>query len=419
MFKSASGDDLVAAHYWAPCTTAGSARAARFVKSTGLKAVLCLGLALAAALTAAASAGAATLVVDKDRQQCRDADYTTIMAAVAAADAGDNIAVCPDLYAESVVVSTPDLKLRGRGRLPQHCDDATPAAADPSQHVIVTAPGNPAFDLQADDVVLRGFVVQESDPGIRTGQSFSGYRVERNFVQDNRVGSVFGGSGERVSRLSHNCFRRNGAGPAASAVFSSAAFDGELHDGRIEHNVFHANAFAIRLGGGEDIRVAHNRSSLDGVFIRPAFTRALEILHNRIRSGTGSALWFFRNPMVPQPNTAAVVSHNVINGRGGHAITADAGALTNSLISHNTLTSNAMDGINLQTGNTGNEIEYNRTDDNGSDGIHAQGAIGNAFVRNRMSGNAEHDAHDDNRPANQWTGNRCHTDLPAGSICAR
>lgn len=150
----------------------------------------------------------------------------------------------------------------------------------------------------------------------------------------------------------------------------------------------------------------------------PRFTRALEILHNRIGSGTGAAVWFFHNPMVPQPNTDAVVSHNVINGRGGHAIVADPAALTNSLISHNTLTNNALDGINLQTGNTGNQVEHNRTDANGSDGIHAQGATGNAFVRNRMSDNAEHDAHDDNRPANQWTGNRCQTDLPAGTICA-
>ena len=45
-------------------------------------------------------------------------------------------------------------------------------------------------------------------------------------------------------------------------------------------------------------------------------------------------------------------------------------SLIGSLISHNRLTNNALDGINLQAGNTGNEVEHNRTDDNGSDGIH-------------------------------------------------
>ena len=36
-----------------------------------------------------------------------------------------------------------------------------------------------------------------------------------------------------------------------------------------------------------------------------------------------------------------------------------------------------------------------------------------------MSGNAEHDAHDENRAANTWTGNHCDTDFPAGTICGR
>jgi hypothetical protein len=34
-----------------------------------------------------------------------------------------------------------------------------------------------------------------------------------------------------------------------------------------------------------------------------------------------------------------------------------------------------------------------------------------------MFQNAEHDAHDDNRGANTWTGNHCRTDSPPGTIC--
>ena len=418
MFKNirASGDDS-SAPCSASCTQAGPARATFSVKSTGLRGVLCLSLALGASLSvAAASADAATLVVDKDGQQCRNADYTTISAAVADADPGDRIEVCPDLYTESVVVSTPDLKLTARGRIERDCDDPTPAPADSTQQAIVMGVGTWAFDLQADDITLRGFVVQAS--GLRTGQNFSGYRVERNLVQDNRgTGAVFGSSGDRLSRLSHNCFRRNGTGQGGGAVFSIGMFGGELRGGRIDHNSFYANNFAIRLSGGERISVRHNRSLLDGVFIRPGLTRSVEITHNRVGPGSGPGIWFFSSPVGPQPNTGADVSHNVIEGRGAHGILGDPGSVIGSLISHNTLTANALDGINLQAGNTGNQVEYNRAEDNGSDGIHAQGATGNAFVSNRMSGNAEHDAHDDNRPANQWTGNRCRTDFPAGSIC--
>jgi nitrous oxidase accessory protein NosD len=390
------------------------------VKRTVLRGVSCLCVGVVAALSApAASADAATLLVDKDGQQCQNADYRTIAAAVADADPGDKIEVCPDLYTESVVVNTPDVKLTATQRPEQDCDDPTPAPADSTQQAIVIGPGNTfAFDLQADDITLRGFVVQQS--GLRTGQNFSGYRVEHNLVQDNRgTGAAFGSSGERLSRLSHNCFRRNGTGQTGGAVFSIGMFGTELRGARIDHNSFYANNFAIRLSGGEDVRVAHNRSWLDGVFIRPGLTRSVEITHNRIGPGSGPAIWFFSSPVGPQPNTSAEVSHNVIEGRGAHGILADPGSLIGSLISHNALSVNALDGINLQAGNTGNRVEHIRADANGSDGIHAQGATGNVFVKNRMSGNAEHDAHDDNRAANQWTNNRCRTDSPAGSICAR
>ena len=390
--------------------------------------------ALGALALGSGPANAATLVVDKDGQQCRNADYQSISAAVAAARPGDKIKVCPDLYTESVVVAKPGLKLTAKGRSPRDCFDPTPALADPTRQAIVTAPAGNIFDLQADRITLSGFVVQgarlgtgqpSAATGIRTGQGFSGYRVRRNVLQQTRIGAAFGGSGERLSRLSHNCFRRNGSGQIGGGVFSTAAnVQAELDNGRIDHNSFFQNTFGIRLGGGDDIRVDHNRSSLDGVFIRPAFTRALEISSNRVGEGSGPAISFFFNPAFPQANTNAVISHNVVEDRGGHAIVADPnstgtppGTLSGSLISHNRLTGNALDGINLAAGNTGNRVEQNRSVDNGSDGIHAQGATGNVFAGNRMSGNAEHDAHDDNRATNQWIGNRCATDFPAGTIC--
>ena len=413
--------DLVSVECSASCGAMTPARAASLVKTGARRGVLCLSSALAVALTiASGSADAATLVVDKDGQQCRNAGYQTISAAVSAADRGDQIEVCPDLYTESVVVNTPELKLTATGRLPQDCGDATAAPADPAKQAIVTAPAARAFDLQADDIRLTGFVVQGSRQAVRTGQGFSGHRVEHNLLQQNTLGVLLGGSGERLSRLSHNCIRHNGSGQVGAGVFSSAMLDAsELRDGRIDHNTFYANNFAIRLGGGEAIAVDHNRSSVDGVFIRPAFTRTLTVSHNRVGQGASHAIWFFRMPAVPQMNADAVVSHNTIENRGGHAIISDSAALTGSLISHNTLTNNALDGINLQTANTDNRIEHNRAEVNGSDGIHAQGATGNVFVKNRMSANVEHDAHDDNLPANQWTKNRCQTDFPTGSICAR
>src|SRR2546428_8092995 len=78
-----------------------------------------LGVALGAVLALVAIGGrgavaqAATLVVDDDgfasATNCNDlttAAYTTISAAVAAANPGDTIKVCPGLYLEQVFIGT-------------------------------------------------------------------------------------------------------------------------------------------------------------------------------------------------------------------------------------------------------------------------------------------------------------------------
>ena len=67
----------------------------------------------------APSASAATRLVDDDKAECPNAGFTTIQAAVDDAEAhvvqpGDEIAICPGLYVESLVVNSP-LTLRGAG----------------------------------------------------------------------------------------------------------------------------------------------------------------------------------------------------------------------------------------------------------------------------------------------------------------
>jgi hypothetical protein len=63
--------------------------------TAGAAVLLALG-----ALVAAPAAQAATLSVDEDRMDCPSAQYTSIQAAVAAAQPGDTIAVCPGTYVE-------------------------------------------------------------------------------------------------------------------------------------------------------------------------------------------------------------------------------------------------------------------------------------------------------------------------------
>src|SRR5215218_10391496 len=72
-------------------------------------AILCILAACALAFAAAdgTATGPATLVVDRDGVECANAEFSSIQAAVDAAQPGDLIRVCPDLYSETVVVDKP------------------------------------------------------------------------------------------------------------------------------------------------------------------------------------------------------------------------------------------------------------------------------------------------------------------------
>ena len=175
-----------------------------------------LGVALGAVLALVAIGGhgavaqAATLVVDDDgfasATNCNDlttAAFTTISAAVAAANPGDTIKVCPGLYAEQVFIGTNasnvvlnNLTLLGA----QAGVDARtrPFLPDPTTQSIIDHPCGPV-QIAANNVTLDGFTVQGStlpDPcflaGIWTNPGFSGtqggHKIRNNIVQDNISG---------------------------------------------------------------------------------------------------------------------------------------------------------------------------------------------------------------------------------------
>ena len=70
-------------------------------------AVLVLAFVAMAGLSAGPARAAAVLVVDVDGGGCqgRPAGFTSIQAAVAAAQEGDTVVVCPGTYAETVAVT--------------------------------------------------------------------------------------------------------------------------------------------------------------------------------------------------------------------------------------------------------------------------------------------------------------------------
>jgi parallel beta-helix repeat protein len=427
-----------------------------------------------------------TWVVDDDGAQCANADFARsdvtpapIQAAVAAAQAGDLIRVCPGRYTESVTVDKP-LTLKGDPDALEalDCFDPTPSQLgdlDPTQQAIVDGDGLPAqelFNLEANDIVLEGFVLQgaSSDPlpadfrlwrrAINASDGYSGYRIDHNLIRLNTVAIQFGSAGGSESRFDHNCLRHNGWGLATD--------ERDLVDARVDHNATFQtrnNAFEPVAGRVENVTFDHNLSRQDNTSYLIRNSAASRIVANTIESArvgivagggppnigleiTGNLI---TNPLggtvlqgiafaappddLTPPNSGALVAGNTITGMRLDGIAA-AGppnaprpAVFDSVFADNVTSDNLRDGIVLRGGNAGNTVRGNIAERNGRNGIYAQGAIGNLFEANSMSGNGTgsfvppgvdaRDGDDPNRTMllNTWVGNQCLTDFPAGTIC--
>jgi len=412
---------------------------------------LTLGLVVVAALAFAPQAFAAkTLVVDKDKVQCPKATFQSIQAAVTAAAPGDTIKVCPDLYTESVTVNKPALTLVGASMAG---DCTTLTAADPTKDSIVTGGLSFAFNLTNNNILLSGFVVQNSTIAIQTSASFSGYRITDSIAQNNTQSGInFNSSGRTQSRIDHNCFRSNANSGLQSEV-------GDLRNALVDHNATYRNGFAgldfSGAGARAYVTVTANSSVEDGgtgvtmdnstgtsidhnnaqgtprtfanygaISIGGA-NNGLSINNNVVDGGVGNGINFNQNnffPVFAPPSVGVNVIANSIAHTGASGIVAigtpTMGSVNLSLFSGNSVSLSGIDGIRLQASNTNNRVENNATDKNNRDGIRAEvGATGNTFTNNSAFLNVEFDMRDDNRPANVWSGNHCDTDSPPGTIC--
>jgi parallel beta-helix repeat protein len=403
-----------------------------------------------------------TLVVDDDRAECAQAEYTSIQAAVKDAQPGTLVRVCPGLYEESVTVDKP-LTLKGQPDAVEAVDcfdpvPSQPGDADPSRQAIIDGTRTPALvssHLDADDVTLEGFVLQgESSSGvlsaaIDTSDAHSGYVIRHNLIRLNSVGIQFGSSGASPSRFEHNCLRQNS--------FGLATDDRQLVGARVDHNLTYGTTDnAFELTNGRQLTFDHNHSRQDNFSYLIQTSSNTRIVANTIESsrlgivvggglpnvgleitdnlifgnpllavpGLGGAqqgIVFISPPPDGEPNSDALVSANTITGMRDGIVAAGPPmgrtALLDSTLSNNTTSENLRDGIVLRGGNSENTVRSNVAERNGRYGIYAQGAVRNHFETNQMSANTVRDAIDENRPANTWTANACLTDSPAGTIC--
>jgi parallel beta-helix repeat protein len=306
--------------------------------------------------------------------------------------------------------------------------------------------GAPSFNLQANDIRLEGFVIQNSpNLGVNTSSSFSGYQILSNLVQNYGVAGInLLSGGAKQSRVSDNCLRsafsdtvahegmESEVGPllknaradhnvgTGNDVFIDASGAGMRMNVAFDHNKSMGNNIGFLISNSTDSSIDHNSSQGDGNGVNMGGSNnGLKTTHNSVVSSQGSGITLSNSNSVPTftgPNTGVEISHNsVTDSARGIRILADS-TFVNSEIGHNDTFANALFGILLEAGDS-NTIDHNSANDNGDTGIYNQTGSGNLFLNNSMFGNGVFDARDDNRASNTWSGNHCNTDSPPGTIC--
>ena len=188
----------------------------------------------------ATTVSAATLYVNPDgvcggHTPC----FTTIQAAVNAANAGDTIQVAAGTYPELVQV-TKTLTIDGANA------GIDPRGAGRGAESVVGM-ANGAFQIMADKVVIDGFTIQgvtntpSMDPaaleaGVWTNPAASGtqggFTIENNIIQNNIIGIYLQNTGSLTARVEQNLIVNNNAPGSSSGtgIYSDAGLSNALID---------------------------------------------------------------------------------------------------------------------------------------------------------------------------------------------
>ena len=341
-------------------------------------------------------------------------DFNTIQEAVDAAFANgpgrDTIKVKPGTYHENVLVNT-TVTIQGSG---------TPVV-DPVDDGVLGAPVS-GFDLQANDIVIKGFRIGDFDGdttatggdgsvGITTSSLFSGYKIQNNEIENNVIGiylNTYNGNAAKETQVKDNDIERNNVGigvlPAAgNGIYS----DQGARRVKISGNEFegHENEDIIFVGGGAptpalqtQLTIQHNRlidssgiffigvtnSTVQSNTIRRSFANAIELAGANIN-------------VTIKNNNLDHVGQDGFNGiylHDEHGF----GANINNLIQGNDVLYDGLTGIRVRDSNNnvvrGNliigSIGFDLSDENWGNGIDLQNGDSNTIEKNTLKLNARH-----------------------------
>jgi hypothetical protein len=234
--------------------------------------------------------------------------YTTIQAAINAANNGDVITVAPGTYHESVVVNK---SVTLEGAQAGVAGQAASRTGSPATESIVDN-GSTVFDVTVSNVTIDGFTIAGSANqtaggfGVFLGNNVSGTHLLDNVIENNIIGLGLANTGASEAVIQDNLFLNNNNPGTASgtAIFSDQTIaGGALKNVLIDHNAFANNHNAgIQLSstdptqGASNITISNNTFNSNAQDVYLSNTTNATITSNSIlntispaNNGSGSA----------------------------------------------------------------------------------------------------------------------------------
>jgi parallel beta-helix repeat protein len=253
---------------------------------------------------------------------CNNAQYSTISAAVAAAQTGSTIYVCAGTYDEDVVV-TESLTITGSGAV------VNPGTATNSPYA--SAIGNNAFTVLAPNVTIEGFTVEDA-----TGDGILSAGDHSTIVNNTAINN--GGTGIDLNGSSWSTVSGNTAtGNAGGGVYLTNDAANFIAGATASHDTVTGNVTDDNPGGCGIILADHFGST----------------------SGVNTTQGIFDNTI--QGNRVEGNGNDPVGSGSGIVLATEApgGAVYNNTIEGNTIDGNGLAGVTLHSHLAGQDLSGN------------------------------------------------------------
>jgi hypothetical protein len=277
----------------------------------------------------------------------------TITAGIAAASDFDTVRVLPGTYNEGTIFVNKSIQLLGA----QAGVDARNRIGVPESRVVgpATNLGDAIFIVQADNVVIDGFTIEENTngPGITlptsAGAPLSGHWIFNNIIRNNVFGLYLNSSGTNYTQVRNNFFDNNNQPGAANAngIYTDQGLSNALIDSNLFKNHL-GTSINFAFAGIPANHVVVSRNQITDAAIRLLETDDIKIYDNIISSQVGSGIFFAGGT-----NRTEIEGNQILNNlTRGIAVTISDVATPNTNIraKHNSIVGNPVAGLGVDAG---------------------------------------------------------------------